>query len=244
MIFNRKKTDVDFENLPKHIAIIMDGNGRWAKRRGLPRSAGHAAGAETFKRITTFCGDIGISYLTVYAFSTENWNRPKAEVDALMRLLDDYLGRAYDELRGKDVKVRVIGERHMLSSGLLKKIEDLEKHTSHHKKLTLNLALSYGGRQEIVNAARECAAQVLEGKIKPGDISDDMLSSHMYTAGQPDPDLIIRPSGEKRSSNFMIWQSAYAEYWFSNVMWPAFSTDDLLMAIHEYQKRSRRFGAL
>lgn len=242
--FKRKKTEVDFDNLPKHIGIIMDGNGRWAKRRGLPRSAGHAAGAETFKRITTFCGDIGISYLTVYAFSTENWNRPKEEVDALMRLLDDYLERAYDELRGKDVKVRVIGERHMLSDALLQKIEALEKHTAHLNKLTLNLAISYGGRQEIVNAAKRCAEAAVKGEIKPEDITEDMMSSYMYTAGQPDPDLIIRPSGEKRSSNFMVWQSAYAEYWFSNVMWPAFSKNDLLEAIHEYQKRSRRFGAL
>ncbi|MBO4898470.1 MAG: isoprenyl transferase [Clostridia bacterium] len=242
--FHRKKTEVDFDHLPKHIGIIMDGNGRWAKRRGLPRSAGHARGAEKFKEITTFCGDIGISYVTVYAFSTENWNRPKAEVDALMRLLDEYLERAYDELRGKDVKVRVIGERHMLSDSLLQKIEALEKHTAHKKELTLNLAVSYGGRQEIVNAAKTLAEKAKNGEINPEDITEDTMSSLMYTAGQPDPDLIIRPSGEKRSSNFMVWQSAYSEYWFSNVMWPAFTKNDLLEAIHEYQKRQRRFGAL
>ncbi len=245
MTFFKKKThDVDFDNLPRHIGIIMDGNGRWAKKRGLPRSAGHAAGAETFKKITTYCGEIGIKYLTVYAFSTENWNRPQSEVDALMCLLSEYLSRAYDELRGKNVRVRVIGERYMLSEKLLSEIEALEKHTEKNMGLQLNLALSYGGRQEIVHAAKKCAERVKNGEISPEDITCDMMSSYMYTAGQDDPDLIIRPSGEKRTSNFLLWQSAYSEYWFSHVMWPSFKEKHLLEAIAEYQKRNRRFGAL
>ena len=242
--FKNKNHDVDFNNLPSHIGIIMDGNGRWAKKRGLPRSAGHAAGAETFKKITTYCGEIGIKYLTVYAFSTENWNRPQSEVDALMRLLSEYLSRAYDELRGKNVRVRVIGERYMLSQKLLSEIEALEKHTEKNTGLQLNLALSYGGRQEIVHAAKECARRVESGEISPDDITCDMMSSYMYTAGQDAPDLIIRPSGEKRTSNFLLWQSAYSEYWFSHIMWPSFKEKHLLEAIAEYQKRNRRFGAL
>ena len=216
MTFFKKKThDVDFDNLPRHIGIIMDGNGRWAKKRGLPRSAGHAAGAETFKKITTYCGEIGIKYLTVYA-----------------------------ELRGKNVRVRVIGERYMLSEKLLSEIEALENHTEKNMGLQLNLALSYGGRQEIVHAAKKCAERVKNGEISPEDITCDMMSSYMYTAGQDDPDLIIRPSGEKRTSNFLLWQSAYSEYWFSHVMWPSFKEKHLLEAIAEYQKRNRRFGAL
>ncbi len=245
MIFGRKqKTFIDKGMLPKHIGIIMDGNGRWAKKRGLPRTAGHKVGAETFKKIVTFCGEIGLSYLTVYAFSTENWTRPKEEVDALMKLLSDYLDRAYDELAGKNVRVRIIGEREMLSDELIKRIEALEEHTKNNTGLNLNLALSYGGRHELAHAARECARMVAEGKIKPEDITVDTLSANIYTAGQPDVDLVIRPSGEKRSSNFMLWQSAYAEYWFSNILWPAFTEKDLMEAINDYCSRNRRFGGV
>ena len=244
MIFSKKKnTNVEGE-LPKHIGIIMDGNGRWAKRRGLPRSAGHAAGAENFKKIVTFCGEIGIAYLTVYAFSTENWNRPGTEVEEIMRLMDVYLDRSYAELKGKNVKVRIIGERNMLSEALNNKITALEKHTANNTGLVLNIALSYGGRQEIIHAARECAKMVQEGKLAPEDIDEKMISEHIYTADQPDPDLIIRPSGEKRLSNFMIWQAAYSEFWYSDIMWPAFKEKHLMEAIHEYQNRNRRFGAL
>ncbi len=241
MIFG-KKTDVDFDNLPKHIGIIMDGNGRWARRRGLPRSAGHAAGADNFKKIVSFCGKIGISHLTVYAFSTENWRRTEDEVAALMKLLDEYLKRAYAELEGKNVKVRIIGERGMLDEGIQKSIRALEEHTKNNTGLALNIALSYGGRQEIVNAVKRAARDVLDGRISEKDIDEKYISSLMYTAGQPDPDLIIRPSGEMRLSNFLVWQSAYSEFWFSRVLWPSFSDKLMLKAIEEYQARNRRFG--
>lgn len=242
MIFNKIEKKVDFSALPKHIGIIMDGNGRWAKRRGLARSVGHSAGAETFKKIVTVCGEIGISYLTVYAFSTENWGRPKSEVDNLMKLLSDYIRRSYDELSGKNVKVKIIGEREMLSEKLLSEICDLEEHTKNNTGLTLNIALSYGGRSEIVHAARVCAEKCASGEMKVEDITEDTLSSFMYTASQPDPDLIIRPSGEMRTSNFLLWQSAYSEYCFMNVLWPSFSKKDLLEAIYLFQQRNRRFG--
>jgi len=243
-IFKKKVHKIDKENLPRHIGIIMDGNGRWAKKRGLPRSAGHARGAANFKKIVTYCGEIGIEVLTVYAFSTENWKRPKEEIRGLMRLLEEYLDSAYDELEGKNVRVLIIGERDMLSENLLVKIKKLEEHTKNNTGLRLNIALSYGGRQEIVHAARECAKKAAAGEFAPEDIDEKMISSFMYTAGQPDPDLIIRPSGEKRTSNFLLWQSAYSEYWFSNIMWPQFSEKDLLSAIADYQGRSRRYGAL
>ena len=223
-----KKKKIDTARIPKHVAIIMDGNGRWAKKRGLPRSAGHVRGAENFKKIVRFCGEIGISYLTVYAFSTENWTRSQDEVDALMRLLEEYLEKAYTELDEK-VRVQIIGEREMLSPALLKKVEDLEEHTKDRTGMVLNIALSYGSRQEIVHAARFCAEKVAQGTIAPEDITQEMLGNAMYTAGQPDPDLIIRPSGEKRISNFLLWQAAYAEFWY---------------AIREYQGRNRRFGGV
>lgn len=230
------------EKLPRHLGIIMDGNGRWAKRRGLPRSAGHAAGAETFKKIVNICGEMGIAYLTVYAFSTENWNRSPEEVEALMRLLAEYLDRAYEELNGKNVKVNIIGERYMLSDELLKRIEKLEEDMKDNTGLVLNIALSYGGRQEIVNAAKKAAEMVKRGEISEEEIDEKLLSSLMYTATQPDPDLIIRPSGEYRTSNFLLWQSAYSELWFSHVLWPAFSKRHLLEALNNYAERNRRFG--
>ncbi len=238
-----RKTKVDYTRLPKHIGIIMDGNGRWAKKRGLPRSAGHARGADNFRKIVRFCGEIGISYLTVYAFSTENWTRPKDEVDALMRLLEEYLERAYKELDER-VRIRIIGEREMLSETLLKKVEALEEYTKNRTGMVLNIALSYGGKQEILHAARVCAAKVEAGEIKAGDITLEMLAMAMYTGDQPDPDLIIRPSGEKRISNFMLWQAAYAEFWYSNVLWPSFKPTHLLEAISAFQGRNRRFGGV
>lgn len=234
---------VDFSRLPKHVAIIMDGNGRWAKKRGLPRSAGHIRGADNFRKIVRYCGEIGISYLTVYAFSTENWSRPKDEVHALMNLLSEYLDRAYKELDDR-VRVRIIGERDMLSNELLKKVEDLESYTKDRTGMVLNIALSYGGRQEIVHAAKACAKLVENGEIRSEDITEDMLSKALYTGDQPDPDLIIRPSGEKRISNFMLWQAAYAEFWYSNVLWPSFKPSHLLEAIAEFQGRNRRFGGV
>jgi len=242
MMYLRKKK-VDPTRLPRHIAIIMDGNGRWAKKRGLPRSAGHVKGAENFKRIVRFCGEIGISYLTVYAFSTENWTRPKEEVEALMRLLTEYLEKAYKELDER-VRVRIIGEREMLSQELLEKVEALETYTKDRTGMVLNIALSYGGRQEILHAARLCAKKVESGEMKADDITLEMLGKSLYTGEQPDPDLIIRPSGEKRISNFLLWQSAYAEFWYSTVLWPSFKPSHLMDAISEFQGRNRRFGGV
>ncbi len=242
MMYLRKKK-VDMTSLPRHIAIIMDGNGRWAKKRGLPRSAGHVKGADNFRRIVRFCGEIGISYLTVYAFSTENWTRPKEEVDALMRLLAEYLERAYKELDER-VRVRIIGEREMLSPELLEKVEALEAYTEDRTGMVLNIALSYGGRQEILHAARVCAKKVESGEMKADDVTLETLGEALYTGDQPDPDLIIRPSGEKRISNFLLWQSAYAEFWYSNVLWPSFKPAHLMDAISEFQGRNRRFGGV
>lgn len=238
-----KEKKVDFSRLPKHIAIIMDGNGRWAKRRGLPRSAGHARGADNFRKIVRYCGEIGISYLTVYAFSTENWSRPEDEVSALMKLLSEYLDRAYKELDDR-VRIRIIGERSMLSDELIKKAEALEEYTKNRTGMVLNIALSYGARQEILHAAKVCAKRVACGEIKPDEITTDMISGALYTGDQPDPDLIIRPSGEKRLSNFMLWQAAYSEFWYSNVLWPSFKPSHLLEAISEFQGRNRRFGGV
>ena len=226
----------------KHIAIIMDGNRRWAKERGLPSAVGHKKGVDALKATMRACDDFGIKYLTVYAFSTENWNRSPEEVEALMRLLAEYLDRAYEELNGKNVKVNIIGERYMLSDELLKRIEKLEEDMKDNTGLVLNIALSYGGRQEIVNAAKKAAEMVKRGEISEEEIDEKLLSSLMYTATQPDPDLIIRPSGEYRTSNFLLWQSAYSELWFSHVLWPAFSKRHLLEALNNYAERNRRFG--
>ncbi len=238
-----KKRKIDTTRMPKHIAIIMDGNGRWAKKMGLPRSAGHARGADTFRNIVRICGEMGLEHLSVYAFSTENWKRPKDEVDALMRLLEEYLERAYRELDDR-IRVQIIGERSMLSPALLEKVEALEAYTKDRTGMVLNIALSYGGRQEIVHAARCIAEKVQSGSLSISDISEGILSQYMYTHGQPDPDLIIRPSGEKRLSNFMLWQAAYTEFWYSDVLWPAFSKSHLIEAICAYQQRDRRFGGV
>ncbi len=238
-----RQPKVDMSRLPKHIAIIMDGNGRWAKRRGLPRSAGHARGADRFTKIVRYCGEMGISYITVYAFSTENWSRPKEEVDALMRLLAEYIERAYKEL-DDCVRVRIIGERDMLSPELRRKVEELEEYTKDRTGTIVNIALSYGSRQEILHAAKACAERVEKGEIRAEDITLEMLDAEMYTAGQPDPDLIIRPSGEQRISNFLLWQAAYSEFWYSNVLWPSFKPSHLLKAIQDFQNRNRRFGGV
>lgn len=240
----KRRASVDLENLPRHIGIIMDGNGRWAKKRGLPRTAGHAAGAKTFERIVEDAGNIGIKIVTVYAFSTENWRRPKEEVDALMNLLEDYLDNGLTRLAGRDVKIHFIGDLTAFSEVFIKKLRHMEKATENNSGLLLNVALNYGGRHEIVNAARNIAKDIMDGKIGIGDISEQAVSDRLYTSGQPDPDLIIRPSGEYRLSNFLLWQSAYSEFWFSNCLWPDFKKEDLLTAISDYQKRSRRFGGV
>lgn len=236
-----------FECLPKHIGFIMDGNGRWATERGLSRSEGHKAGAKVFKRIGEYCADVGIEYMTFYAFSTENWNRPKKEVLALMNLFKEYLRDGDARLSENEVrqmKLRFIGERDNLPKDLLKLIEKAERETSKYNKVTVNIALNYGGRKEITNAARAIAEKVKKGELDPGDITEDMISANLYTAGQPDPDIIVRPSGEYRLSNFLPWQSCYSEFWYSDILWPDFSEEDVNQLLADYQKRHRRFGGI
>ena len=225
--------------VPTHIAIIMDGNGRWAKKRSLPRNAGHVAGAKTFKTIARYCNKIGLKYLTVYAFSTENWRRPEAEVNGIMNLLRDYLKDA-ENFKDENIKLKFIGDLEPLADDIKELIEKDEKISENATGLQLNIAINYGGRNEITNAVKKI---VSEG-ISAEDITEDTVSSHLYTAGIPDPDFIIRPSGEYRLSNYLIWQSAYAEFWFSDVLWPDFSPKHLDKAIDDYNRRNRRFGGI
>ncbi|MBQ2695959.1 MAG: isoprenyl transferase [Clostridia bacterium] len=233
--------EVDPANLPRHVGIIMDGNGRWAEKRGLPRTAGHRAGAQNLKTITEFAGQMGIPYITAYAFSTENWKRPKEEVDALMQLLLDYL-RDKDQLAGKNVTIRVIGDRSALSDEINREIDVIEDYTKDRDGMVLYLAINYGGRQEIVRGVNNLCRRVQQGELEPGDVTEAMLSAEVYTRDVPEADLIIRPSGELRLSNFLLWQSAYSEFWFSDINWPDFSTKDFTQAILDYQNRNRRFG--
>lgn len=246
MLFRRKadKTLYNPDAIPAHIGIIMDGNGRWAKRRGLPRTAGHRAGSNALRDITKACGQMGMTALTVYAFSTENWKRPKEEVDNIMALLLEFLKNAEREIDGQNVQIRVIGDTSAFSDELQNEIKRVEGITKGNDGLVLNIALNYGGRSEIVRAAKVLADKVKNGEMSADDITEDMISSQMYTADLPDPDLIIRPSGEYRLSNFLIWQSAYSEFWFSHILWPDFTVKDLQRAIGDFQKRNRRFGGV
>lgn len=232
-----------FSVLPESIGIIMDGNGRWAKRRGLPRKAGHKKGAAVFETISTLCGDLGIKYVTFYAFSSENWKRPKEEVDALMSLFEQYLRDARsNQEKSKNMILRFIGERDGLSSELLRLMDEAEEGTKDHTGTVVNLAINYGGRQEVTAAVKALYRDVAEGKKRIQDITEADISDHLYTKGQADPDLIIRPSGEQRLSNFMIWQAAYSEFWYSHVLWPDFGKKDLYAALRAYEQRNRRFG--
>lgn len=226
---------------PRHIAIIMDGNGRWAKKRGLPRTAGHSAGAEAFRRIANYCRTLGVEYLTVYAFSTENWKRSQEEVGGIMLLLRRYLEEAIRDMTKNRVRFRFFGDLSKLSPQLQKLCYDAENQSAEYD-VQVNFCLNYGGRDEIVRAARAFAAQVAEGKRKPEELTEELFSSYLYSAGVPDPELIIRPSGELRTSNFLPWQSAYSEYIFMDVLWPDFGPQDLDKAIDEYHRRNRRFG--
>ena len=226
---------------PQHIAIIMDGNGRWAKQRGLPRTAGHAAGGEAFRRIANYCRTLGVRYLTVYAFSTENWKRSEEEVAGIMRLLGKYLQEALADMEKNKVRFRFFGDLSRLSPQLQKLCADAENRSSDYD-VQVNFCLNYGGRDEIVQASRGFAADVAAGKYRPEDLSEALLSTYLYSADVPDPELIIRPSGEKRISNFLLWQSAYSEFVFMNVLWPDFAPADLDAAIAEYHQRNRRFG--
>ena len=225
--------------LPRHIGIIMDGNGRWAKKRLLPRTAGHAQGAKVFKKCARYCADLGIECVTFYAFSTENWKRPKDEVDAIMRLLTDYLDDALNTAED-DIQFRVIGDRTPLSDKMKEKIEAVTAKTAGNKGTVCCIAINYGGRDDIMHAAKELLRQGAD----PASVTEESFSEHLYTAGLPDVDLLIRPSGEERISNFLIWQAAYAEYVFMDVLWPDFREKDLDAALEEYARRNRRFGGL
>lgn len=229
--------------LPQHIAIIMDGNGRWAKKRAMPRSVGHSAGAKTFKTIARYCNQIGIRYLTVYAFSTENWRRPAEEVAGIMNLLREYL-RDVGNFKDENIKLRFIGDRAGLPKDIQQLMAQAEEMSENATGLWLNLAINYGGRDEIIRAVRNMAEQVHSGKLLPNQIDEALLSGCLDTAGQPDPDLIIRPSGEFRLSNYLIWQSAYAELWFSDILWPDFKPRHLDQAIRSFSERNRRFGGV
>jgi len=235
---------LDTANLPIHVAIIMDGNGRWATRRGLPRGLGHRAGVESLREIVKACSSLEIKFLTVYAFSTENWKRPVAEINVLMDLLVEYLKKEIEELHENNVKIRAIGRIGELPEKAQHALSNAQQHTCDNQGLILNLALNYGGRNEIVEAVRQIGRDVSADRLKPDDIDEKVISNYLYTSGMPDPDLLIRPSGELRISNFLLWQVAYAEFWYSPVLWPDFRKNHLLEAIVDYQTRQRRFGGI
>lgn len=224
--------------IPRHVAIIMDGNGRWAKQRGLPRAAGHRQGTENLRKILKAAVEFGIEILTIYAFSTENWSRPKREVQLLMRILEMVLDRELAELNANGVQIRHIGELDRVPKRLAHKVQHACSMTSHNNRLILNVAFNYGGRDEIVHAVQ----QIIREGIPPEEITEETISSHLYTRGLADPDLIIRTSGEYRLSNFLIWQGSYAEYYYTDVLWPDFDKDELAKALDEYSHRRRRFG--
>jgi undecaprenyl diphosphate synthase len=229
--------------VPRHVAIIMDGNGRWAKARGLPRTLGHREGAEALRRVVRAAADFGVDYLTVFGFSSENWKRPAAEVTDLMGLLRVYLRREVAEIDRNGVRLRIIGDRERLSADINRLIDEAEGRTAANRRLTLTVALSYGGRAEIVRAAQKLAEAVRDGALNPADIDEGAFQRRLFTADMPDPDLVIRTSGEKRISNFLLWQSAYAEYVFVDKLWPDFAGEDLKSAITEFGSRKRRYGA-
>ncbi len=237
-------TEVDFEHLPRHVAIIMDGNGRWAKKRGLPRTAGHAAGAETFRTIATYAKEIGLEYLSVYAFSTENWKRSEEEVGAIMKLLKKYLLEAIGQMERDRVKMEFFGDLSRLTPELRELCEETREISKRYDGCQVNICLNYGGRDEIIRGIRAWQEDCAAGKASPEELTESVFSGYLFSKGVPDPDLIIRPSGELRTSNFLLWQSAYSEFYFTDVLWPDFSKNDLLRAIGDFQKRSRRYGGV
>lgn len=235
------------ELLPRHVGIIMDGNGRWAKKRGLPRTDGHRRGAEVFRTISTYASDIGIPYLTFYAFSTENWKRPPQEIEVIMDLFRDFLHEAeerQEENKQRGFRFRFIGDLSVLPEDIRALASFMESHNPENGRTTVNVAVNYGGRSELVHAFCALMTKVDSGELSIGDVTEDTIGSALYTAGQPDPDLIIRPSGEYRLSNFMTWQSAYSEFWFADVLWPDFTTVDFDRALLDFAHRSRRFGGV
>lgn len=231
-------------NVPKHVAIILDGNGRWAKKRFLPRNAGHAQGSKTVEQICEDAHDLGIKYLTVYAFSTENWKRPKDEVDALMKLLNKYLKNCIERSTKNNMRVRVIGDITPLADDIKEKIIKLEEVSKNNTGLNFQVALNYGGRDEIIRAIKKCASDCADGLINPDDITEELFSERLDTSDIPDPDLLIRTSGEQRLSNFLLWQLAYTEFYFTDVLWPDFNKKELQKAIDYYASRDRRFGGV
>lgn len=235
----------EYQQLAKglSVGIIMDGNGRWAKQRGLPRTAGHKKGAEVFRDIVRYCNDLGMSSVTFYAFSTENWARPTEEVESIMRLFGNYLTMAYD-YKKENNRLVFLGDRSRLSKSLQDKMNDLEEKTKNNTGMFLNIAVNYGGRQEILRAAQTLAQRVKDGQLEPQDITQELFEDCLYTRGQKDPDFILRPSGEMRLSNFMLWQASYSEFISMDVLWPDFRREHLDRALQEFQKRSRRFGGL
>ncbi len=236
-IFHRKKSEAPIQ-IPRHVGIIMDGNGRWAKRRGLPRTAGHGAGAQAFRTVARYAKSLGIEYLTVFAFSTENWKRPKEEVDSIMKLLYDYLRDAREQLADEETTLHFIGDLSPMSPEIRELTAQVERISPKNASFHVNIALNYGGRSELTAAVNRLIA------AGAGSVTEDDISGALYTAGIPDPDLIIRPSGEKRISNFLLWQSAYAEYYFTDVLWPDFGPRQLDEAIADYSGRSRRYGGV
>ncbi len=236
-----------FECLPEHIAIIMDGNGRWAKERGLKRTEGHKVGAKVFEEICEYCAEIGIKHVTFYAFSTENWKRSKIEVTAIMNLFRGYLDRMQERVLENEqagYRIRFLGARDGMPKDLVSRMDDVEKKSADKDRININIAVNYGSRDEIVRGVKDIVREIQSGKLSVDDINEELISSHLYTAGQPDPDLIIRPSGEYRLSNYLMWQAAYSEIYIDDVLWPDYTPECLDRAIEEYSKRNRRFGGV
>ena len=246
MFFKSKneELEIDMERVPQHIAIIMDGNGRWAKKRGLPRKMGHKAGADTLEKVSRAAQDLGVKHLTVYAFSTENWSRPQNEVDALMKLLRNYMKTCLKTAAKNDMKIRVIGDIEPLDADIKSRIRELEEATANNGGLNFTIALNYGSRDEMTRAARKLAKDCVAGKVNPDMIDESVFNSYLDTNDIPDPDLMIRTSGEQRLSNYLLWQLAYSEFYFTDVPWPEFTKEELIKAVEEYNRRHRRFGGV